>query len=380
MTQNRRRKYFSSKIIFITLLVSILSSLLISFVSMQYAQYHLHDNSRQQIKTLVKIAADSLDGDLLTTIGPEDMDSELYRDVFNFLDGFRSAPDVKYIYTMRKVGSEVQFIVDVDDYDTAPVGEVFPTYREIEQAFSGKVTLDEEISKDVWGNYYSAFAPVHNKAGEVVAIVGIDCSLETIERRIDNTRHSLIIIQLICTLVTGILSVIAAKVMSLYMNEATTDGLTGIYNRKYAISFIDNSLKPRDQFAFLLLDIDCFKAVNDTCGHHVGDCLLKALAEILSNHCRKSDISFRLGGDEFSVFFGQALKEEQLLEIARRIESEFMIQAKALCPQVPQVGLSFGGLVSTRKISFGDMYRRADALLYQVKKSGKRNCQIETIR
>lgn len=365
------RKNYSNRIIFIFLLVSLTSSALISFVNIVHMKIRLVEYSRDSVKTMVQIAATSLDGDLLDSIGPEDMNTQKYWDVFNVLNGFRTSKNVKYIYTMRKVGDDLQFIVDVDDYDLAAIGESFPTYEEIEQAFLGEVTLDKSVSHDVWGNYYSAFAPVHNRAGEVVAIVGIDCSLESVEQQVHSMAVSMAVIQLICASVLGILTVIVAKLMTAYTYDASHDYLTGIYNRHYASKFIERESEEDEGFSFLLMDVDYFKAVNDTFGHQMGDRVLQALAKILSENCRSRDIAIRLGGDEFAIYLGKMLEQEQLENLYRRVHKDFIRKVKSICPEVKKIGLSCGCVVGSGKVTFDMICQQADLLLYQVKDAGK---------
>lgn len=371
------QKVFSNKIVFVFLLISLISSALISAVNIVHMKVHLVEYSRDSIKTMVQIAATSLDGDLLDTIGPEDMYSDLYNDIFDILDGFRASENVKYIYTMRKVGDEVQFIVDVDDYDIAAVGEPFPTYDEIEQAFSGKVTLDKQVSHDIWGNYYSAFAPVRNRAGKIVAIVGIDCSLESIENQVNSMTISVVILHVICAVVLGILSMIVARVMTHYTYEASHDYLTGVYNRQYASRIIEKTGSEKDSFGFILLDIDYFKEVNDTYGHQTGDRVLQILARILSSSCRDKDVVFRLGGDEFAVYLDGIADSQYLTGLLQHIQDTFVKEAGEICPQIPDTGLSCGCVIGKGKVSFEEICQQADKLLYQVKSAGKGDFKID---
>ncbi len=96
------------------------------------------------------------------------------------------------------------------------------------------------------------------------------------------------------------------KLKELYLEErAIVDLLTKVYNRSAGTQYIVKALaemNPGETSAFMLLDLDHFKRLNDTLGHMRGDDALKNVAEILMNHFRKYDIVCRLGGDEFVVF------------------------------------------------------------------------------
>lgn len=363
----------SKKILLLILLVPLFSSIIISIVNIVHMKIRLTEYSRDNIKTMVQIAATSLDTDLLLSIQPGEEDSKEFREIFAVLDGFRTSKDVMYIYTMRKVGDEVQFIVDVDDSDIAAIGEAFPTYDEIEEAFQGKVTLDREVSHDEWGNYYSAFAPVRNHAGDVVAIVGIDCSLENIEHQVHVMTVSMIMIHAVCAVVLGFLTMAVLKLMTSYGYEASHDSLTGVYNRNYASRFIEKNCGESEQYAFLLLDVDNFKQVNDSCGHQAGDWILRMFSQILLNNCRGRDIAIRLGGDEFALYVDQVLDEEQLENLYERMRETFIKKSRLICPEAVETGLSCGCIVCSEKIPFNEMYNQADALLYEAKESGKGN-------
>ncbi len=82
-----------------------------------------------------------------------------------------------------------------------------------------------------------------------------------------------------------------------------TDSLTGLFNRRHFFSLaqkdLERALRNRVPFSILMIDIDDFKRINDTCGHHGGDSLLKEIADLLRKTFRLMDSCFRFGGEEF---------------------------------------------------------------------------------
>jgi diguanylate cyclase (GGDEF)-like protein/PAS domain S-box-containing protein len=156
---------------------------------------------------------------------------------------------------------------------------------------------------------------------------------------------------------------------------ALTDSLTGLDNRYSLMKSLKYSLlrQHRENFtlAFLMLDLDGFKQVNDSYGHPVGDALLIEVAKKLKNHFRESDIIARVGGDEFSVILENIASKESLAPLANKILTEFsepfIIDNKKFT-----IGISIGIAVSfSSGCSSEDLIKQADAALYQVKNSGK---------
>ena len=105
-----------------------------------------------------------------------------------------------------------------------------------------------------------------------------------------------------------------ARLHNLIREEANTDWLTGLPNRRSFELAIDQlielSLKVGTHFAVMMLDLDHFKGINDTYGHKVGDSALRRIASRLKEGVRKTDFLARLGGDEFAILFPATNKDE----------------------------------------------------------------------
>ena len=91
------------------------------------------------------------------------------------------------------------------------------------------------------------------------------------------------------------------------ISMAMHDQLTGLYNRHYLLEVatqkVSRALRHKYPLCLLMIDIDHFKAINDTHGHHCGDLILKAVANALSTGNREEDITARFGGEEFVIIF-----------------------------------------------------------------------------
>jgi diguanylate cyclase (GGDEF)-like protein len=153
--------------------------------------------------------------------------------------------------------------------------------------------------------------------------------------------------------------------------KAETDGLTGLQNRwsceMQAREYLSGCENP---CALFILDIDCFKKVNDLHGHMAGDRVLAELSKILQAAFRQTDIVGRLGGDEFLVLMKQPGGQEIVLDKAGRIRQEIdaCCRAARTVPFTCSIGAAMSdGLPRT----FEALYKSADEALYSAKRNGK---------
>ena len=169
------------------------------------------------------------------------------------------------------------------------------------------------------------------------------------------------------------------KLKELYLEErAIVDLLTKVYNRSAGTQYIVKALaemNPGETSAFMLLDLDHFKRLNDTLGHMRGDDALKNVAEILMNHFRKYDIVCRLGGDEFVVFI-QRIPIEVLDRVLTSLLKKMELDYERGDVKV-SITISAGvALVPEHGNTFEELYEKADQALYQVKNTTRNAYKI----
>jgi diguanylate cyclase len=153
------------------------------------------------------------------------------------------------------------------------------------------------------------------------------------------------------------------------------DALTGLPNRAYFQARLEQCLQRakryRRQFALLFLDLDRFKEVNDTLGHHVGDVLLCRVAEVLSAQIRTVDTIARLGGDEFVIILEDIPAPHFAAHFADRIMGDFS-QPLEIAGREFFVTLSIGiSLYPGDGLERESLVQHADVAMYQTKKSGR---------
>ncbi|WP_148207836.1 putative bifunctional diguanylate cyclase/phosphodiesterase [Methylotenera mobilis] len=149
------------------------------------------------------------------------------------------------------------------------------------------------------------------------------------------------------------------------------DSLTGLSNRKHFYDTLKNSIalarRHETKLALLLLDLNGFKAINDTLGHYVGDLLLQGVAQRLRECMRETDCVARIGGDEFTMILSDIYDEEDAAaatsKIIESIGRPFLVDGRVL-----DVGVSIGiGIYPTDADNLESLVRNADVAMYQAK-------------
>lgn len=163
-------------------------------------------------------------------------------------------------------------------------------------------------------------------------------------------------------------------------HAAEHDELTKLPNRAAINSLINTAINDsrcgkQNAFSILFIDLDGFKQVNDSFGHHVGDALLKVVANKLKSIIRTGDKVGRLGGDEFILLLHDMVSKESAYEIADRIISDFARPLKIEDCEV-LIGASIGIAFSNSGYqNVDEIIKAADAAMYKAKSLGKNRYQ-----
>jgi two-component system, cell cycle response regulator len=164
---------------------------------------------------------------------------------------------------------------------------------------------------------------------------------------------------------------------------ASTDPLTGLYNRRFFFQRMEEELarvnRNQSPICLMFLDIDHFKLINDTHGHQAGDTILQQCSQIMTHLLRRSDVLGRIGGEEFLILLpdtdgkgGVRIAER----LRQRIENASFMYGDV---QIP-VTVSLGVYYSTDPLVLGvdELVQRADAALYEAKESGRNRIAYHT--
>lgn len=159
------------------------------------------------------------------------------------------------------------------------------------------------------------------------------------------------------------------------------DSLTGLWNARYFLELAGRETERSRRFArpitIAYIDLDNFKAVNDSKGHAEGDALLHEVGSQIRQGLRDQDVPARLGGDEFALLLPETSFENASVALRRLVESLRLMMKARHCPVTFSVGaVTF----QTPLSSVDDMIGLADDLMYQVKTSGKGAVRHELAR
>ncbi|WP_252198465.1 sensor domain-containing diguanylate cyclase [Clostridium sp. MCC353] len=160
--------------------------------------------------------------------------------------------------------------------------------------------------------------------------------------------------------------------------QMQSDPLTGIYNKAAVQELICEMISAADnssEYAFIIVDIDDFKQVNDTYGHSAGDFVIATFARNLKKHFQEEDIVGRIGGDEFAVFLkipNQEWLDKQAQVLSDGLRDSIMTDT-GICSVSASIGIA---VYPDMGADFETLYKNADFALYQTKKNGKNGYTI----
>ena len=176
---------------------------------------------------------------------------------------------------------------------------------------------------------------------------------------------------LLCSLIYPVKN---ALMYQIALQSAYRDPLTGLNNRtsmeKNLPREIDLAKRHSQSMAILVMDLDGFKQINDTCGHDVGDEVLREVAQVISQVVRNTDLVYRYGGDEFVGGLAQT-DIHGAIDVSERIRSSIDELDLMACGASSRIQVSIGITLVRHSDSFLSAFKRADKALYQAKLNGK---------
>ncbi len=236
------------------------------------------------------------------------------------------------------------------------------TYKETIQVLSD-ITLEPEDAKTCWLGVLSHRKRISNLLDRKISLTTAICDY-------------------FCSLNKPLKSckIIEINNFEKMIEESNHDSLTGLFNKTYFQNTLDQHLslakRHGTDLSVLFLDIDDFKEINDTLGHHCGDIVLKQVADTINNKMRESDVKARFGGDEFVILMPNTYKLNALLlsERLRKTLNETPIELENSTLNIAVSGGVSGFPVDAAKAE--TLLDLADRALYMAKGAGKNTISL----
>jgi diguanylate cyclase (GGDEF)-like protein len=317
------------------------------------------------------------------------------------LRALRDEMGAAYIYALKQINGDFYFVFDTDEEDPSVFGNPYTVFEVHKRAFLGDNSATVMAGSDDWGSWNTGAVPLY-KDGTIIGIVSTDIEDLYIQRSLDTSFMNTVILSVAIIVVLGALlgTIIALlrrvrKMQDKLYTIANYDNITGLPNRHYLFNYL-GELSARDAenespFAFMFVDLDNFKRVNDSAGHDAGDELLRHIAIFLENS-REQDVkafrptagplalSARIGGDEFlRIVPGIKDKTEATIAAQRLLDSFKAQQHIQSFIEKYQVGLSIGvALFPKNSTNYNTLITYADIAMYHAKAAGKNRYAIFT--
>jgi len=255
-----------------------------------------------------------------------DTDSPYYNEMRERLRKIKRASSaIKYISTEKRVDEkQTKFILDAEPIHEvkqySPPGEKDPNNLEKESVFRDNMIVGRRSSgSDKWGKLISAYAPIRDTDGSNIGLVGVDMDGQHLYRQFHRINRAMTLANLV---------IIALSLVSLLsfadaiLDRMLRDKLTGAFAKRHFEGLLDDgikrSIRHRSGLALVMLDLDHFKAVNDTYGHVFGDKVLVSVSKAIKGSIRPEDSFVRVGGEEFAVIMAN-MDTKNALEAAERM-------------------------------------------------------------
>ncbi len=213
-----------------------------------------------------------------------------------------------------------------------------------------------------------------------VAAITTDLDMNLTSTSIFNTWLFLLLYVVMLAGSTGFILLDKEKQDLELLKAASFDGLTNILNRETFImrskDLISLCLRKQEKIAFLLIDIDDFKKINDKYGHFVGDAVLQDFANAIKKQLRSYDLFGRYGGEEFAILLPEA-DENNVREVAERLRATIE-NTSVGTPDTPikyTISIGFFSILPGEGTDIDLLYRLCDQALYLAKYHGKNCCK-----
>jgi diguanylate cyclase (GGDEF)-like protein len=311
----------------------------------------------------------------------KDAHSDFYQRMREYFASIKNGSNIKYIYTERRLSAQTsEYILDAEPVDSpyySPPGSIETNDRNLDAAYATARPVGYKlIDEPRWGRLLGAYAPISDRNGDPLGIVGVDLDGSNVYHHL-NRLHAIMLATYV--FIIGLTCLVLIKYSGMILAPVLKDKLTGAYNMRFFMNFIQNeikdSVKHHTDLALMMLDLDHFKNVNDAYGHGFGDTVLASVSRTVGGCLRKTDCFFRYGGEEFLVMISKT-DREAVLAIAERIraavEKNEIFNEERKMPIKITVSIGVSDLNTLDAAGAQDLLEHADKALYVAKETRNR--------
>jgi len=292
---------------------------------------------------------------------------------------FMFDPEGQYLYVNKAfadgVGRRLEQIINKKIWDVFPQEEADKRFAAVKWVFENHETkiIEVRVPRVDGDRYYiTTVKPVLDGKGEVATVICISKEITERKRMEEELRQA-----------NEQLSSKIKEVETLHEHlreQAIRDPLTGLYNLRFLTESLKRemaqAIRGKTPLSVVLLDIDHFKAFNDTYGHKAGDEVLQTLGNLLTAQTRMGDIACRYGGEEFVIIMPSALPEEAY---KRADQWRTMFENAQIVSREDRLSATLSAGVATfpnHGSTADDIWRAADDALYSAKSAGRNRVAV----
>lgn len=303
-------------------------------------------------------------------------DETYYEKMQSIFRKIRMDTGVRFIYTMKGVSEHtLLYLLDGEDPTSdefSPLGSSDRMSIYEERVLNGEGAVRTGLMEwEGWGKYLTGFAPIRGSQGDIIGIVGVDMGLQEIHGLMAKVNYAIFLVTLLMILVV---SFYTFRIIQGRTEAYNMDYLTKLSSRRHHDMQLESQVRRMKrrggELAIMMIDLDNFKKINDQFGHEAGDRMLRHVAEVIRMNLRRSDISSRIGGDEFNIILPDT-RIDEAERVAWRIVQEISHSTGGL-----NVSVSIGVAAWEKNMSAFDVSILADQAMYRSKELGKNQVQI----
>ncbi|MGO0882273.1 GGDEF domain-containing protein [Clostridioides difficile] len=382
MEINKKFNRVDMQVSILTAIIVIISSSCVYFFNYALTYNDMIYTLSERSRNIYEYVEKNLDKDTFVEINSEkDQSKESYKSAKLLLESVKNTTGVMYLYTAKKTKDDsLVYVVDGLDSsrsDFRNAGDLIEKeiWGDLNKALANNILLPKKIKKTSWGHIFISYFPIHNDAGKVVGVIGIEFEAK---HQYDTFRFISIVtpfIALLTCLISALVAVILFKRISnpTYTDFANTDYLTGLKNRNaFEIDMNNlNNSNLKAPISIMSIDLDGLKKINDKFGHQTGDLYIKNASKIIKEVINKQHIVYRVGGDEYIIIFKNSYPEE-IDSIIDRINLK-IIEENSTSELNLSMSIGYAVFDENLDTSLFDTYHRADSEMYCNKRKINKN-------